>query len=151
MDLLFLESIKPESSFYTNIIITVCVAAVICLLSFILFRNAFLYISIPVYITAMVIIFVFIPMDDKYKQAVTQDKRADLLLSNIEKEYGLKVSKKDSLSIVDEYTYGSYNTHTRITVKENDKDIRVLYYSIEDSKLNFYRDMGNDTFSSIEK
>lgn len=151
MDLQFLESIKPESSYTTHVVITVCIAAIVCLLSYILFKEVFLYISIPAYIIAMVVIFLFIPMNEKQKELESLGKGSDKLIENVQKDYGIKISKRDSMSIVGEYANGTYNTHTKITVKENDKDIRVLYYTIEDSKLSFYKDMGNDTFSKIEK
>lgn len=151
MDLSFLDAMKYESSTISVVVIVACIASlVISYIVYSVLEKGTVFITIlSILLLSSVVYFMY---SDFAGNKESKEKQSKELIEVINKTYGLKITKEDSESIIRKYENGvSNNDNTKISVKkESSDDIIAVYYNVDGSELNLYRNIENDTFKKIE-
>lgn len=151
MDLSFLDSVKPEG---TNLTVLMIVGVSICLVSLVLhiiFGKQYAFWCIVFSLTSGSLALYGIYSTVK-QSTETQFKKYEELSEAVERTYGIEISDHDLANIVEKYSGGSdIKDYRKAVVNEQDEnENKVIYYTLDKSELNFYEDSGNNNFSIIK-
>lgn len=151
MDLSFIDSIKQSD---TTLHISIAISAIsflIAIITHFINRGAFKYFTILAFAITIGSVFIYTPIASWKEAPQIQNQKSEKLIKSLNDNYGINISKSDSISIIDKYENKTPSKYTKIYVRQGTDDrMFVLYYIIEDSKLNFYKDSGNDTFLKLK-
>lgn len=151
MDLSFIDSVTHD---YTVLIISIVISIISIIVTIIIdftHKHLFKYFAMASFVILFLSVLVYAPISAFREEPKIENQKSEMLIKSLNENYGIKISKSDSISIIQKYENKSPSKYTKIYVRQGTDDrMFVLYYIIEDSKLNFYKDGGNDTFLKLK-
>lgn len=150
MDLSFLDEIESVPTDSTVLII---VGVAICLISLVLygiFGRQYIFWCIVFSLTSgtLGIYGIYVVIKNTETKFIKYEKLSD----TIEETYGVRISDRDCIDIVEKYSDGSgIRKHKKAVVKkQGGTETTILYYSVDGSVLNFYKDTENNKFTRVQ-
>lgn len=151
IDLSFLDKIETVNNSLSISIVVTSIVFIVIASSYIFYRKILIYVSIVSCVIGIISITVLVPISNNQEEVESKDHKVEEIIKSINQSYNIRITESDSILILERYNNNNPHEYSKLYAnKASGEKLSVIHYIIRGSRLEFYNNNGNGTFSKIE-